>query len=135
MKTRMSAASRDERVSVARNSEIGHAVNYNDPLPNESIFARLDVPSRGAAGVSLWVTLEAALETPRLMTLRTVLPCLAIIAMTACDRGSQTRKPGAPEKHLPPNITQLVAFGERPAWSPDGKRIAFIGKSLGEPYE
>jgi len=53
-------------MSVARNSEIGHAVNFNDPLPNESIYARLDVPLRGEAGTPLWVTLGAALETPRL---------------------------------------------------------------------
>jgi dipeptidyl aminopeptidase/acylaminoacyl peptidase len=55
--------------------------------------------------------------------------------MIARGVGGQTRKPGAPEQQLPPNIRQLVAFGERPAWSPDGKRIAFIGKSFGDAYE
>ncbi|MBI1940941.1 MAG: hypothetical protein HYS33_05465, partial [Acidobacteria bacterium] len=37
---------------------------------------------------------------------------------------AQARKNGNPEKELPPNITQLTGFGERAAWSPDGKRIA-----------
>jgi Tol biopolymer transport system component len=48
---------------------------------------------------------------------------------------AQARKSGAPEEHLPPNITQLTAFGERPAWSPDGARIAFMGKSFGDAFE
>jgi hypothetical protein len=61
--------------------------------------------------LTAFVELESA--TRSLMTLGAVLPCFAIIALTACNGGSQTRKPGAPEKHLPPNITQLVAFGER----------------------
>jgi Tol biopolymer transport system component len=42
---------------------------------------------------------------------------------------------GAPEDHLPPNITQLTGFGERAAWSPDGKRIAFIEKSFKDAFE
>ena len=30
---------------------------------------------------------------------------------------------------------RLSAFGERPAFSPDGSRVAFIGKSYGDAYE
>ena len=48
---------------------------------------------------------------------------------------AQLRRSGSPEDHLPPNETQLAAFGERPAWSPDGGRIAFIGKSFGDAFE
>ncbi|KAI6083323.1 hypothetical protein F4821DRAFT_245155 [Hypoxylon rubiginosum] len=30
---------------------------------------------------------------------------------------------------------QLTGFGERPSYSPDGKRIAFMGKSFGDAFE
>ena len=48
---------------------------------------------------------------------------------------AQTFKQGAPEQHLPPQITQLTGFGERAVWSPDGKRIAFMSKSFGDAFE
>ena len=44
------------------------------------------------------------------------------------------QKSGSPEDHLPPNITQLTAFGERASWSPDGQRIAFMSKSFGDAF-
>ena len=47
----------------------------------------------------------------------------------------QTRKAGNPEEELPPNITQLTGFGERAAWSPDGKRVAFMSRSFGDAFE
>jgi Tol biopolymer transport system component len=53
----------------------------------------------------------------------------------ASDAVPQSKKKGNPEKELPPSITQLTGFGERAAWSPDGKRIAFMGKSFGDAFE
>jgi hypothetical protein len=35
---------------------------------------------------------------------------------------------GSPDDNLPANIRQLTWCGERAAWSPNGKRIAFQGK-------
>jgi Tol biopolymer transport system component len=59
---------------------------------------------------------------------------LLIAAVALTTLGAQTPKTGSPEDHLPPNITQLTAFGERASWSPDGKRIAFMSKSFGDAF-
>ena len=48
---------------------------------------------------------------------------------------AQPKKPGSPETPLPPHIRPLTGFGERAAWSPDDKRIAFMSKSFGDAFE
>jgi hypothetical protein len=40
-----------------------------------------------------------------------------------------------PETDPPANIRRLTATGERAAWSPDGKKIAYIDKSFGDAWE
>jgi len=40
-----------------------------------------------------------------------------------------------PEDDLPPNITKITGFGERPDWSHDNKKIVFVGKVFGDVYE
>ena len=42
---------------------------------------------------------------------------------------------GNPEQDHGANTMQLTAFGERPVFSPDGLRIAFIGRSFGDAFE
>ena len=64
-----------------------------------------------------------------------VFPCAAGLVALAGVAHAQTFRPGAPEQHLPPQITQLTGFGERAVWSPDGKRIAFMSKSFGDAFE
>jgi WD40-like Beta Propeller Repeat len=59
---------------------------------------------------------------------------LIVIALSLPPLGfGQTKKGGDPEKNLPPNITQLTGFGERAAWSPDGKWFAFQSARNNEP--
>jgi Tol biopolymer transport system component len=59
---------------------------------------------------------------------------IALFSLPDQCRG-QVRKQGSPEANLPPNITHLTGFGERASWSPDGNRIAFMGKSFGDAFE
>ena len=66
---------------------------------------------------------------------RVISLALLVSAAGARSVSAQAAAGGAPEEHLPRNITQLTAFGERAAWSPDGRRIAFMSKSFGDAFE
>jgi Tol biopolymer transport system component len=48
---------------------------------------------------------------------------------------AEAKKPGSPEIQLPAHIVRVTGFGERAAWSPDDKRIAFMSKSFGDAFE
>jgi Tol biopolymer transport system component len=63
---------------------------------------------------------------------RALLVASAAAGAVLTAQGAQ--KTGNPEEHLPANITQLTAFGERASWSPDGQRIAFMSKSFGDAF-
>src|SRR5919199_1033855 len=47
--------------------------------------------------------------------------------------------PGIPQEHVldnpPPFHHKLLEYGERPYWSPDGKRIAFVESNYGDIAE
>ena len=63
---------------------------------------------------------------------------LAVIAgLTAAMAQAEkpTARSGNPADHLPAGTTQLTWFGERPQFSPDGKRVAFMEKSFGDAFE
>ena len=59
---------------------------------------------------------------------------LVAAAVAVGTLSAQGTKSGSPEDHLPSNITQLTAFGERASWSPDGRQIAFMSKSFGDAF-
>lgn len=46
-----------------------------------------------------------------------------------------TPSEGNPADHLPPNVMQIAAFGERPEFSPDGQRVLFLSKQFGDVME
>jgi hypothetical protein len=43
--------------------------------------------------------------------------------------------PGDPTYEMPKGQTLISAFGERPVFSPDGQKLAFIGHSYGDAFE
>jgi Tol biopolymer transport system component len=68
--------------------------------------------------------------------MNTTAPGLALVVLVlAPPLGAQMKQAGNPEQQLPPGITRLTGFGERASWSPDDKRIAFMGKSFGDAFE
>ena len=59
----------------------------------------------------------------------------AVLLGVGAPLRAQAKRTGSPEQQLPREITQLTGFGERAAWSPDDKRIAFMGRSFGDAFE
>jgi Tol biopolymer transport system component len=56
-------------------------------------------------------------------------------ALAAEPERPATSAEKSPEDELPPHITRLTRFGERPDWSQDGKRLIFVEKTFGDVYE
>lgn len=50
-------------------------------------------------------------------------------------RGQATSGSSWTDAAFPPYIKRLTHFGERPDWSPDGKRILFLEKMYGDVFE
>lgn len=72
------------------------------------------------------------------MHMKTLIVSLAVLAgLTAQSAYAQRleARRGNPADNLPTGTTQLTWFGERPQFSPDGKRIAFMEKSFGDAFE
>lgn len=67
-------------------------------------------------------------RTPRAIALALVASLCAIPAVAAAD------EPSTPELNLSDAI-MISPFGGRTAFSPDGKKIAFVGKTYGDAYE
>lgn len=51
------------------------------------------------------------------------------------DDLSLGKAPGNPTYEMPAGQRLISAFGERPVFSPDGRRIAFIGETYGDAFE
>lgn len=60
---------------------------------------------------------------------------MSVASLAAASNEPQAKSSGGPEENLPANITQLTHFGERPSWSPNGRKIAFMEKSFGDVFE
>lgn len=68
----------------------------------------------------------------KLSTLALAGPIMAL-ALSADFVRAQDHPPTLPVQLA--ETTRLSSFGERPAFSPDGKHIAFVGKTYGDAYE
>lgn len=63
-------------------------------------------------------------------------PLAILFAVAPAAHGAEpTTRTGDPADNLPPGTVQLTWFGERPVFSPDGNRIAFMAKSFGDAFE
>jgi hypothetical protein len=60
--------------------------------------------------------------------------CVNAFAALVAQTVSAAEEPWSPLDNLPANIEKLTSFGERPSISPDGKEVAFIGKTFGDAF-
>ena len=71
---------------------------------------------------------------------QTSLSVSATLVLSLLSIGQVTRAQVAPasswtDTSFPPYIKRLTHFGERPDWSPDGKRLLFLEKMYGDVFE
>lgn len=83
------------------------------------------------------ILLPLILKQPGVMKkLPVLLFVLSFCSVLFAQQGPPTGfKSGHPDSELPSYIRKVCGFGERPDWSPDGKKILFVDKPMGEVYE
>lgn len=78
------------------------------------------------------IAISSEPRAPKLKWKMSLISAVLLICFFAEFSGGQPR---SPLEDLPPNIRILTHFGERAVWSPDGTRIAFIHRTLGDAFE
>lgn len=63
------------------------------------------------------------------------IPCGVVWGQSPVPVPSPVQPAGDIDASLPGTYRRLTTFGERPFWSPDGRRIAFMEKSFGDVFE
>lgn len=66
---------------------------------------------------------------------KSILTTLLLMSLTLSGMAQTTVLGDSLVQNLPKNIRQITTFGERPDWSHDGKRIAFMEKTFGDAFE
>jgi Tol biopolymer transport system component len=70
------------------------------------------------------------------MTIQRFAIVLTLAALAPCTAyPAQPPTGDSPADHLPANIKRLTHFGERPDWSPDGRKLIFLSKTFGDVME
>lgn len=64
-----------------------------------------------------------------------VLVGLLLLGAASAGAAEAPRGGGSPVDALPAHVRQLTAFGERPDWRHDGRRILFLSRVFGDVYE
>ena len=69
------------------------------------------------------------------MSLKVLAVASAILAVVGSLGAARAQTGAEVETILSSDYERLTSFGERPSWSPDGRRIAFMEKSFGDAFE
>ncbi len=72
---------------------------------------------------------------PHPTVFRFVRLALTLSAFSSLSFAAEPKEGESPADHLPSHIRRLTAFGERPDWSADGKKILFLSKTFGDAME
>lgn len=102
-------------------------------LTQAKVPAELHLFSRGGHGYGLRPTLTPVTHWPNRAA--KWLKDMGFASSPSSLAQAGTPSSGNPADHLPRNVMQITAFGERPEFSHDGQRVLFLSRQYGDVME